>query len=98
MSIYYQRDMSFQKVQHDFQRLMQGKELFDRGTIEALDTCTDNNGRYEILRSLHEYVLPNYDDIAAVYRELLAALLRAVDNAGTAKTRPVESPLRQSRR
>jgi len=60
----------FQKVQHDFQRLMQGKELFDRGMIEALDACTDNNERHEILRSLHEYVLPNYDDIAAIYPEL----------------------------
>src|SRR6202045_4031953 len=49
----------FQKVQHDFQRLTQGKELFDRGMIEALDSCTDNNERHEILRSLHEYVLPN---------------------------------------
>jgi hypothetical protein len=60
----------FQKVQHDFQRLMQGKELFDRGMIEAQDACTDNNERHEILRSLHEYVLPNYDDIAANYPEL----------------------------
>ena len=60
----------FQKVQHDFQRLMQGKELFDRGMIEAQDACTDNNERHEILRSLHEYVLPNYDDIAAIYPEL----------------------------
>src|SRR5262249_38251179 len=47
----------FQKVQHDFQRLIQGKELFDRGTIEALDACANNNERYEILRSLREYVL-----------------------------------------
>jgi ppGpp synthetase/RelA/SpoT-type nucleotidyltranferase len=82
----------FQKVQHDFQRLMQGKELFDRGTIEALDASIDNNERHEILRSLHEYVLPNYDDIAAIYPELLAALLRAVDHAGTAATRPIETP------
>jgi ppGpp synthetase/RelA/SpoT-type nucleotidyltranferase len=82
----------FQKVQHDFQRLMQGKELFDRGMIEALDACTDNNERHEILRSLHEYVLPNYDDIAAIFPELRAALWRAVDNATTTDTRPIETP------
>ena len=29
----------FQKVQHDFQRLMQGKELFDRDALAALDAC-----------------------------------------------------------
>jgi len=82
----------FQKVQHDFQRLMQGKELFDRGTIEALDACADNNERHEILRSLREYVLPNYDDIAAIYPELRAALLRAVDNASVTETQPIETP------
>jgi ppGpp synthetase/RelA/SpoT-type nucleotidyltranferase len=68
----------FQKVQHDFQRLTQGKELFDRGTIEALDASANNNERHEILRSLREDVLPNYDDLAAIYPELRAALLRAV--------------------
>lgn len=82
----------FRKIQHDFQRLMQGQELFDRGTIKALDACTDNNERHEILRSLHEYVLPNYDDIAAIYPELRSALLRAVDKAGAAETRPIETP------
>jgi ppGpp synthetase/RelA/SpoT-type nucleotidyltranferase len=82
----------FQKVQHDFQRLMQGKELFDRGTIEALDACANNNERHEILTSLREYVLPNYDDIAAIYPELRAALLRAVDNANVTETQPIETP------
>lgn len=88
-----QAGYDFQKVQHDFQRLMQGKELFDRGTIEALDACADNNERHEILRSLREYVLPNYDDIAAIYPELRAALLRAVDNASAPKPSPLRRPL-----
>jgi ppGpp synthetase/RelA/SpoT-type nucleotidyltranferase len=82
----------FQKVQHDFQRLMQGKELFDRGAIEELDACANNNERHEILRPLREYVLPNYDDIAAIYPELRAALLRAVDNASVTETQPIETP------
>jgi Region found in RelA / SpoT proteins len=82
----------FQKVQHDFQRLMQGRALFDRGALEALDECTNNNERYDILRSLHEYVLPNYDDVTAIYPELRAGLLRAVDNACITKTQPIETP------
>jgi len=82
----------FQKVQHDFHRLMQGKELFDRGTIEALDACANNNERHEILTSLREYVLPNYDDIAAIYPELRAALRRAVDNTNATETQPIETP------
>jgi ppGpp synthetase/RelA/SpoT-type nucleotidyltranferase len=82
----------FQKVQHDFQRLMQGKQLFDRGTIEALDASANNNERQEILRSLREYVLPNYDDIAAIYPELRAALLRAVRNANVTEIQSIETP------
>ncbi len=82
----------FQKVQHDFERLMQGKELFDRGTIKALDACTSNNERHEILTSLREYVLPNYDEIPAIYPELRAALLSAVDNANATATQPIETP------
>jgi ppGpp synthetase/RelA/SpoT-type nucleotidyltranferase len=82
----------FQKVQHDFQRLMQGKDLFDQGTIEALDACANNNERHEILTALREYVLPNYDDIAAIYPELRAALLRAVDTANVTEPQPIETP------
>ena len=82
----------FRKVQHDFQKLMQGKELFDRGTIEALDASARNNEQHEILRSLREYVLPNYDDFAAIYPELRAVLLRAVENANVTETQPIETP------
>src|SRR5207244_443352 len=39
----------FQKVQHDFQRLMQGKELFDRDALAALDASSNNNERHDIL-------------------------------------------------
>jgi ppGpp synthetase/RelA/SpoT-type nucleotidyltranferase len=82
----------FQKVQHDFQRLMQGKELFDRDALAALDRCTNNNERHAILTSLHEYVLPNYDDIAAIYPELNAVLLRAVDAARLTEPQSIETP------
>jgi ppGpp synthetase/RelA/SpoT-type nucleotidyltranferase len=82
----------FQKVKHDFERLRQGKVLFDRGAIEALDACTNNNERHEMLGRLREYVLPNYDDIEAIYPELRAALLRAVDSANTTETHAIETP------
>jgi hypothetical protein len=84
--------MNSKKVQHDFQRLMQGKELFDRGELDTLDACRNNNERYEILRLLHEDVVPYYDDVAAIYPELRAALLRAVDNASIAQTEPIATP------
>ncbi len=64
----------FQKVQHDYERLMQGKALFDRGTIETLESCDNNNERHEILSTLAEHVIPNYDDIGGVYPEIRLAL------------------------
>jgi len=42
----------FQRVQYDFDRLRQGKELFDRNTVEALKTANDNNARYELLQRM----------------------------------------------
>src|SRR5260221_390503 len=59
----------FAKVQHDFERLMRGKALFDRGTLEALAQSHDNNERHHTLSTIEEYVVPNYDDIEAVYPE-----------------------------
>jgi ppGpp synthetase/RelA/SpoT-type nucleotidyltranferase len=82
----------FQKVQHDFERLMQGKELFDRDALAALDGSGNNNERHDVLTSLHEYVLPNYDDISAIYPELNAALLRAVDAARNTEPQAIETP------
>jgi ppGpp synthetase/RelA/SpoT-type nucleotidyltranferase len=82
----------FQKVQHDYERLMQGKDLFDRGAIETLESCDNNNERHEILSTLAEHVIPNYDDIAGVYPEIRRALEMAVQAARNTETKPIESP------
>ena len=82
----------FQKVQHDYERLMQGKALFDRGALEALESCDNNNERHEILSTLAEHVIPNYDDIRGVYPELRRALETAVQTARNTETKPIESP------
>jgi ppGpp synthetase/RelA/SpoT-type nucleotidyltranferase len=81
-----------QKVQHDFDRLMQGKALFDRGAIEALETCNNNNDRHDILSTIKEYVLPNYDDIEGIYPELRRALLKAFDDSRNSEVQPIETP------
>ena len=82
----------FQKVQHDYERLMQGKALFDRGALETLESCDSNNERYEILSTIAEYVIPNYDDIRAVYPEIRRALETAVQAARNTETKPIETP------
>ncbi len=82
----------FQKVQHDFQRLMKGKALFDRGAIETLEHSTNNNDRHEILGTLKEYVLPHYDDIQGIYPELRRALVKAIDDARSSEVQPIHTP------
>jgi Region found in RelA / SpoT proteins len=82
----------FQKVQHDYERLMQGKTLFDRGAIETLESCDNNNERHKILSTLAEHVIPNYDDIKCVYPEIRRALAIAVQAARNTETKPIETP------
>jgi ppGpp synthetase/RelA/SpoT-type nucleotidyltranferase len=81
-----------QKAQHDHERLMQGKLLFERGALEELKRCTNNNERHEMLASIAEYVIPNYDDHASVYPDIVEALQFAVNAARTTKTKVIPSP------
>lgn len=68
----------FQRVQHDYERLQQGKELFDRDAIRSLEVAKSNNERYELLSSLKEYVLPNYDDVGMSLKARIRQCCRAV--------------------
>ena len=76
-----------QKAQQEYERLLQGKELFDRDTANLLDNAKNNNERYEILSGLKDYAIPNYDNLPMAYEGLKDPLLRAVRAAR--KTEPV---------
>jgi len=78
----------FQVVQQDYERLLKGKELFDRGTLEALDTARNNNERYEYLRRIKEDSLPFYDDVPSVAPELIRASSNAVKQGRSSTTEP----------
>jgi ppGpp synthetase/RelA/SpoT-type nucleotidyltranferase len=82
----------FQKVQDDYERLMQGKELFDRGAIEALEQSADNNDRNELLARIREHIIPYYDDPASVYPDLRRALTSMIKKARETKQRAIETP------
>ena len=82
----------FQRVQHDYERLQQGKELFDRDAIRSVEAAKSNNDRYELLSSLKEYVLPNYDDIPAIYGDLRDPLVEAVKAARPTMVEPIKTP------
>jgi ppGpp synthetase/RelA/SpoT-type nucleotidyltranferase len=82
----------FQRVQHDYERLQQGKELFDRDLLTRLELAADNNERHEILISLKQDVLPNYDDISAVYGDVLPAIVTAAKKARETPIKLIVTP------
>jgi ppGpp synthetase/RelA/SpoT-type nucleotidyltranferase len=85
----------FQRIQYDYERLQQGKALFDRDLLARLDAAANNNERYEILSSLKQDVLPNYDDVTTIYGDVLTALLRAAEAAPASPVVPIETPFGQ---
>ena len=82
-------DYEFQRVQHDYERLQQGKELFDRDILKALENAADNNERFELITSLKEHVLPNYDDVPAIFYDLVEPLLSALKKAKDFPKKPI---------
>ena len=82
----------FQRVQHDYERLQQGKELFDQDILGALGAAKNNNERHELLTSLKEHVLPNYDDVPAIYGDLIESLISAVRGARETPAKPINTP------
>jgi ppGpp synthetase/RelA/SpoT-type nucleotidyltranferase len=81
----------FQKVQHDAERLRQGKEIFDHGPIEQLEKATDNNERWDILERLREQVLPLYDDVPAIHGELMRVIPEVILAARGTPTNAIET-------
>ncbi|MCX7309510.1 MAG: RelA/SpoT domain-containing protein [Afipia sp.] len=82
----------FQKALSDYDRLLSGKELFDRGALKALADCDDNNARLELLERFRDYVLPNYDDHESVYPEIKNSIIAAVKAARLTKPREIKTP------
>jgi ppGpp synthetase/RelA/SpoT-type nucleotidyltranferase len=81
----------FQKAQQDYERLLQGKELFDKDIAKLLDNAQNNNERYEILSGLKDYAIPYYDDLQAAYEGLKGPLLRAVKAARATEPIPIKT-------
>jgi ppGpp synthetase/RelA/SpoT-type nucleotidyltranferase len=82
----------FQKIAQDFQRLNEGKALFDGDALEAIVQASDNNARAEALETFAENVLPLYDDLPAVYPGVIARLVAAADLARTTPPTLIETP------
>ncbi|OZA28417.1 MAG: hypothetical protein B7X93_07380 [Hydrogenophilales bacterium 17-61-9] len=82
----------FQKIASDFQRLIEGKALFDGDALEAIVDAADNNIRVETIETFAENVLPFYDDLQAVYPEIVERLVVAADRAHATPPVAIETP------
>ena len=82
----------FQKIASDFQRLVEGKALFDGDALEAIVEAADNNVRAEAIETFAENVLPLYDDLQAVYPEIVTRLVVAADRARVTPPVVIETP------
>src|SRR5688572_27871603 len=82
----------FQKIQQDFEKLLQGQELVGAGGLDRLATCLNNNDRFELLERFHDYVLPQYDDVAATFPGIRRQLIQAIQDARKATPASIETP------
>ena len=80
-----------QKAQQEYERVLHGKELFDKDIANLLDDAQNNNERYEILSGLRDYAIPNYDDLPTAYEGLKGPLLRAVKASRGTEPVPIET-------
>ena len=80
-----------QKAQQEYERVLQGKELFERDIANLLDNAQNNNERYEILSGLKDYAIPNYNDLREAYEGLKGSLLRTVKAARDTEPVPIET-------
>jgi ppGpp synthetase/RelA/SpoT-type nucleotidyltranferase len=80
-----------QKAQQEYERVLQGKELFDKDIAHLLDNAQNNNERYEILSGLRDYAIPNYDDLRTAYEGLKGPLLRVVRAARVTEPVSIET-------
>ena len=54
--------------------------------------AADNNERFELITSLKEHVIPNYDDVPAIFGDLVEPLLSAVKKAKDSPAKPIVTP------
>jgi ppGpp synthetase/RelA/SpoT-type nucleotidyltranferase len=80
-----------QKAHQEYERLLQGKELFDKDIANLLDNAKNNNERYEILSGLKDYAIPNYDDLPMAYDGLRDPLFRAIKAARKTEPAPIKT-------
>ncbi|MFZ5616243.1 MAG: hypothetical protein ACOZAA_02830 [Pseudomonadota bacterium] len=83
---------AFSKVRRDFDRLSRGLEIVDRGGLNGLANCHDNNERYELIQNYADFVLPHLETAREEHADIVAALLGAADAARTDTAPELDTP------
>lgn len=71
----------FQKIISDYRRLLAGKNMFDAGALDAIRECHNLNDLHDTIDRFASHVLPNYDDIKAVFPDVCDTLVDAAERA-----------------
>lgn len=71
----------FQKITSDYRRLLAGKDMFDAGALATIRGCGNLNDLHETIERFGSHVLPNYDDIEAVFPDVSDTLVDAAERA-----------------
>lgn len=82
----------FQKVVSDFDRLSNGKELFDGDALKAIQESVDVNDLHDLLERFKSYVLPNYDDLPSVQGDIRSTVLIAARQVRGMTESPIDTP------
>lgn len=69
------------KAKQDFESLLKGKPIFEKGPLRALKDAGDNNERWGVLTVIQEHYLPNHDDPRPLVPELLMTVEEAINRS-----------------
>ena len=83
---------AFQKVLLDFDRLSEGKELFENGLDSAITGAIDCNDLHETLSKFASSVLPHLDNVELIAPDILTSVAEAVTRSRNLLVRPRETP------
>ena len=81
-----------QKIEHDYNKLLEGKKLSEEGVFEQLQSCKNNDERYDLLTNIFELVLPLQDNRNIETTIICEILVDTVGVARNSKDAPIKTP------
>lgn len=83
--------IQFQKIEHVYNKLLEGKTFIEEGELERLQFCKNNDERYELLNKL-EFVIRFQNNIDIETTKICKELVDTVVAARNSKDAPIKTP------